>query len=64
VNHFEVTVEDGTRYTKGEGKHLGHPLGPQAPLTLNEVGGFLVIGFDGGARVRIPMRRVTEILEG
>lgn len=29
--HFEVTVEDGTRYAKGEGKHLRHPLGPRRP---------------------------------
>lgn len=64
MSYFEVTVEDGTRYAKGESKHLGHPLGPQAPLTLGEVDGFLVIGFDKGARVRIPMHRVIEIVEG
>lgn len=64
MTHFEVTVEGGITYTKGEGKHLGHPLGPQAPSTLSEADGFLIISFDGGARVRIPMKRVVEILEG
>lgn len=64
MNHFEVVIEGGVTYRKGDGKHLGHPLGPQAPLTLSEANGFLVIGFDGGARVRIPMKRVIEIVEG
>lgn len=63
MTHFEVTAEDGTRYAKGDSKHLG-PLGPQTISTLGEEKDFLVVGFDGGARVRIPMRRVAEIVEG
>lgn len=63
MTYFEVTADAGVMYVKGEPKHLG-PLGPQAPASLGEEDGFLVIGFDGGARVRIPMKRVTSILEG
>jgi hypothetical protein len=65
--HFEVSYEGpkGERtYRKGSRENFGPELGFQEPETLTEEGGYVVIRFDRGARVRIPAKRVIQIVEG
>lgn len=65
--YFEVHFEGGLGdrcYRHGERENFGAPLGFQEVAELEESGGYVNVIFSGGARVRIPQKRIISIVEG
>lgn len=67
MSDFIIRLDDGTNHQNGgPSEDLGLSFSPayQTPTGFTEDGSFLIITYDGGAKRRIPLRRVVDILEG
>lgn len=67
MSNFLIRVDSGEVYQNdGPAEHLGFPFSPehQTPTAYTTEGPLLVITYDGGAKRRIPLRHITDILEG